>query len=118
GLAKSCQSHFKEWRQLPQEKYKDKFVISRYVVFMKQGIFLAAALISSGLLLLNFTQAQSMDRKLPSEITVRFADENGKPTERQQVPSIVKTDEEWKAELSPDAYRILRAHATERAHCG
>jgi len=28
---------------------------------------------------------------------------------------VQKTDEEWKRELSPDAYRVLRQHGTERA---
>jgi len=28
---------------------------------------------------------------------------------------ITKTNEEWKAELSPEAYNVLRKHATERA---
>lgn len=31
---------------------------------------------------------------------------------------IVKTDEEWKKELSPDEYRILREKGTERAFTG
>lgn len=30
-------------------------------------------------------------------------------------PSIQKTDEEWKRELTPDQYRVLRQHGTERA---
>lgn len=28
---------------------------------------------------------------------------------------VVKSDAEWQAELSPEAYRVLRKHATERA---
>jgi peptide-methionine (R)-S-oxide reductase len=30
-------------------------------------------------------------------------------------PPIQKTDDEWKRELTPDQYRVLRQHGTERA---
>jgi peptide-methionine (R)-S-oxide reductase len=30
-------------------------------------------------------------------------------------PKIQKTDEEWKRELTPEQYRVLRQHGTERA---
>lgn len=32
-----------------------------------------------------------------------------------KTPSVHKTDAEWKAELSPEAYRVTRKHGTERA---
>ena len=41
---------------------------------------------------------------------------NNKGTKMEN--KIVKTDEEWKKELSPEEYRILREKGTERAFTG
>ena len=34
----------------------------------------------------------------------------------QQIEKIVRSDRDWKQRLTPDQYRILREHDTERAH--
>ena len=34
------------------------------------------------------------------------------------MPKIEKTEQEWRAELTPDQYSVLREHATERAFTG
>lgn len=85
---------------------------------MNQGKLITLTGLALSLISCQLIQAQVMERNLPNEVTVRFADKNGVPGEPQKVPTIKKTNEEWKKELSPDAYRILRSSATERPHCG
>jgi len=51
-------------------------------------------------------------------VTVCLLDEQGRLTPPLSVPKVVKTDEQWQAQLGDEAYRILRAKGTEPAFCG
>lgn len=51
-------------------------------------------------------------------VTVRVINEKGELSEPVTMPSIVLSDEEWKAKLTPEQFRITRGAGTERAFCG
>jgi len=62
--------------------------------------------------------SEPMERTLPDQVTIRLADAQGQPGPPQTVPTLRLTDEQWRERLGPDAFRILRSHATERPFCG
>ena len=41
-----------------------------------------------------------------------------KPGPMTTVPRVIKTDAEWRKQLTPEQYQIARAKGTERAFCG
>jgi methionine-R-sulfoxide reductase len=52
------------------------------------------------------------------QVKVRLLGPDGKLTEPTLVDRVVKTDEEWRKQLTPEQYQIARGKGTERAFCG
>ena len=50
--------------------------------------------------------------------TDQSASDTTKQTQTKMIPQITKTDEEWKKELTPQQYAVLRQKGTERAFTG
>lgn len=51
-------------------------------------------------------------------VQVRLLDASGQLTEAQTMDKVVKTDAEWRRQLTPEQYRIARGKGTEPAFCG
>lgn len=51
-------------------------------------------------------------------IQVRFLDDKGLPGPLTSTPRVVKTDAEWRKQLTADQYAITRGKGTEAAFCG
>jgi methionine-R-sulfoxide reductase len=51
-------------------------------------------------------------------LQVRFLDDKGLPGPLVESPKVVKTDAEWRKQLTADQYRIARGKGTEPAFCG
>jgi len=54
----------------------------------------------------------------PQEVSIENFSPAGKSLGVVRVPRIVKSDAEWRAQLSPDAYTVARLEGTERAFSG
>ena len=51
-------------------------------------------------------------------VQVRFLDDQGHLGPKTSTPKVIKTDAEWRKQLTDDQYKIARAKGTEPAFCG
>jgi methionine-R-sulfoxide reductase len=51
-------------------------------------------------------------------VQIRLLDDKGQPGPLVSTPKVIKTDAEWRKQLTADQYRIARNKGTEPAFCG
>ena len=51
-------------------------------------------------------------------VSVRLLNSDGTPTQPQMVDKVIKSDDAWRKQLTPEQFQIARGKGTERAFCG
>jgi peptide-methionine (R)-S-oxide reductase len=64
------------------------------------------------------TQQKPAMNQTPQEVDIVEFTDSGERKETVHVPKVVKTENEWRQQLSPGAYNVTREEGTERAFTG
>lgn len=87
----------------------------------RRGFLSASGLALAGLALgcsRESSAAPATRRKLPETVEIAEFSNDGKRLRVAKVPSVVKSEDEWRRQLSPLAYRVTRQDGTEIAFTG
>jgi peptide-methionine (R)-S-oxide reductase len=76
------------------------------------------ALAAIGILPRLSARAGTLNLGMPGEVEIEAFDAAGKSLGKQTVAKVVKTEEEWRAQLSPLAFEVTRQEGTEQAFTG
>jgi peptide methionine sulfoxide reductase msrA/msrB len=82
------------------------------------ALLLTTAYVAGGILRRLPAATGDPEASIPGLVKVRIIGPDGKLTEPVEVPKVIKTDAEWRKQLTPEQYQIARAEGTETAFCG
>jgi len=63
-------------------------------------------------------EAATVHHSVPGNVTIVLFSESGERMKQASVPKVIKTSEQWRAQLSANAYDITRNADTEMAFTG
>ena len=92
-------------------------------VHLKRRTFLFTSLsVAAGLAVWSLKKPQpvlaTVSQKTPEEVTIVRFSEAGERLETVHVPKVLKSDDEWRKQLTPNAFDIARRADTEFAYSG